>query len=160
MKGYSLSAIYGFGSASDPSVRCAYPGGGEPASAGPTYTQLVVKTGGARAKICDGSGAWTTFFDAVATAVETTSRVACDLAIPEPTSGGTIDPASVNVSVGGIVPRVSGVAACGSGAGWYYDDPASPAKVILCPVTCDAAQAKGGVIPKTDIVFGCKTAVR
>ncbi|HVU03932.1 MAG TPA: VWA domain-containing protein [Polyangiaceae bacterium] len=68
----------------------------------------------------------------------------CDLPLPSPPSGQAIDPTKVNVVLGADathpgeenVPRVSNVAECISGGGWYYDDPVSPTKIDLCPATC------------------------
>lgn len=160
--GYTLSAIYGWGSTTDPTARCSFPGGGQPAASGAVYTQLVAKTGGARARICDGASAWGPFFDAVATAVERSAKVACDLPIPTPASG-EVDPALVNVRVGDgtpLVPRVADGGACASGEGWYYDSPSAPTKVVLCPASCERAQAKAGATPKTELVFGCRSVIR
>jgi len=164
--GYVLNALYGWESPTVPSLRCTYPNGGQPAAPGEVYTDLVTKTGGVRAKICDGAGAWGPFFDGVAQAVVTMSRVACELAIPAP-DAGVLDPEAVNVQVSDgtspavVVPRVPGASACGAAAGWYYDDPKSPTKVLLCPASCDAAQSKGGAAPpKIDVLFGCQSVVR
>ncbi|AKV00627.1 hypothetical protein AKJ09_07290 [Labilithrix luteola] len=165
--GYTFDAIYGWGSATDPGVTCTYTGGTtKPASSGPTYTTLVTKTGGVRAKICDTATAWKPFFDAVAQSVVSTSRVACELDIPAP-DGGTLDPNSVNVRMddgtGAPVtpPRVSSAADCASADGWYYDDPAAPKKVLLCPTSCENAQSKGGQnAPKVEVLFGCVSIVR
>jgi hypothetical protein len=81
---YLFDGIYGWGSDVDPSVKCTFPDQTQPASAGVTYTTLVNKTGGVRAKICEGNAAWTTFFDAVAEAVLESSKPACEVAIPMP----------------------------------------------------------------------------
>lgn len=159
MAGYSLSAIYGWGSPTDPSVKCVYPDGSEPSSAGATYTTLVSKTGGARARICDGHDGWTTFFDAVASAVEKHSRTTCSVDVPT-TSSGALDPDSVNVRAGGRVPSVAGPSACAGGPGWHFDDATAPKKVILCPATCESTQPDGGSPPATEVMFGCKTVHR
>ena len=59
------------------------------------------------------------------------------------------------------VPRVSGEPACAGLDGWYYDMPAAPTKVILCPKSCEATQSHGGTkVPKIDVLFGCQTVVR
>ncbi len=165
-EGYVFSGIYGWGSATVPALRCTYPDGSEPAASGETYTELVTKTGGVRAKICDGSAAWGPFFDSVAEAVVTTSRVACELTIPQP-DGGVLDPQAVNVRVSNgtgapvVVPRVASQGACGGTAGWYYDDPKTPSKVLLCPASCEGAQSDGGVEPpKVEVLFGCESVVR
>jgi hypothetical protein len=166
-KGYSFSAIYGFGSTADPSFRCTYSDGTKPAASGSEYTTLVQKTGGARAQICSGSAAWGPFFDDVATAVQATARVACELPIPLP-DAGTLEPNLVNVRISDgtnpslTVPRVNDFAACGAGEGWYYDAPMAPTKVTLCPSSCESAQAKDAsfALPKVEVLFGCQTVVR
>ncbi len=164
--GYVFAGLYGWGSETDPTVKCAYTDGTFPPASGVTYTTLVKKTGGARAKICDGKAAWTPFFDAIATAVARSAKLACELAIPVPASG-TLDPNAVNVQITSgttstVVPKVSAAGACGTGVGWYYDNDTSPTKIILCPAACDAANAsvgldKGGRI---DVLFGCKTIIK
>lgn len=165
-KDYVFSGIYGWGSVNVPSTRCAYPDGAQPAASGEVYTTLVEKTGGVRAQICEGSAAWGPFFDSVAQAVLTTSRVACDLEIPKPDSG-VLDPEAVNVRVSDgigpavVVPRVADEAACGGTAGWYYDHATDPSKVLLCPISCEDAQSKGsGAPPKIEVLFGCQSVVR
>jgi hypothetical protein len=165
--GYSFSALYGWGSTADPSIRCTYPDNTKPPASGSEYTALIQKTGGARAQICAGSAAWGTFFDDVATAVVATSRVACDLPIPA-ADAGTLDPSLVNVRVTDgakpplTVPRVTDEAACVGLDGWYYDVPAAPARVLLCPRSCEGAQSKGvgAKLPKVEVLFGCQTVVR
>jgi hypothetical protein len=163
--GYIFSAIYGWGDAADPSVRCTYSDGTLSANSGLTYTTLVAKTKGVRAKICDGSPAWSPFFDAVAQAVYAGAKLNCELPIPTPPDG-TIDPTLINVALvsGGIstyVPGVANAAACGVAGGWYYDDPAMPQKVILCKASCDEAQASVGPDKpgKIEVLFGCETVI-
>lgn len=166
-KGYLFSALYGWGTTADPSIRCSFPDGSKPTASGSEYTALVQKTGGVRAQICDGSAAWAPFFDAVATAVVATARVACELPIPAP-DAGTVDPSLVNVRVTDgtnaplTVPKVNDEPACAGGEGWYYDAPTAPTKVFLCPKSCEAAQAKGTgtTLPKVEVLFGCATVVR
>jgi hypothetical protein len=162
-KDYLFGGIYGWGNAADPSVKCTFPDQTQPASSGPTYTTLVTKTGGVRAKLCDGAAAWQPFFDAVAQAVIASAKLSCELVIPPP-SMGTLDPAKVNVAIqdGGnqvYLPAVADAAACGPAGGWYYDDPVMPTKVTLCPVSCDAAQASvgPGKPGHIEVLFGCAT---
>lgn len=164
--GYVFSGIYGWGSDSDPSVKCTYPGGSQPPASGATYTQLVQQTGGVRAQLCAGSAAWGPFFDAVAQAVVQGSKLTCELALPTP-SQGTLDPAKVNVRVvtpSGVVTlfKVAGAAACDQNGGWYYDDDQNPTQVLLCPASCDQAQQAGAGGGQVDIqvLFGCETIVK
>lgn len=160
--GYLFAALYGWGSATDPTVKCKYTDGSSPPSAGPTYTTLVTKTTGPRAQICDGKAAWTPFFDAIATAVAKTAKLACELELPVPATG-TLDPSAVNVKIeGAVIPKVANAAACGSAVAWYYDNDAAPKKVILCPAACDKANASVGVDKpgKIEVLFGCKTVIK
>lgn len=162
--GYTFSALYGWDSETDPAVRCTYPGGARPPSSGPTYTTLVRRTGGARAKICDGAAAWGPFFDRVATAVETASRVSCELAIPPVPTGMVFEIARVNVEITtaamSVRPgKVSGVSACTASGGWYYDDERNPTRITLCPVSCEQAQSavRAGSTTAVRVLFGCQT---
>ncbi len=160
--GYVFSALYGYGSDTDPSVRCTYPGGSSPPSSGATYSALVARTGGVRARICDGPAAWGPFFDQVATAVERAARIDCAIDIPPPPGDMFFDPARVNVSLvsGGVASdlgKVAGPGACDARGGWHYDDEASPTQVVLCPASCDAAQPVAGEARTVDIRFGCQT---
>lgn len=164
--GYLFSGIYGWGSNVDPTIPCSYPDTTEPPSSGPTYTELVKKTGGVRAKICDGQAAWQPFFDAVAQAVVETSKLSCEMPIPAP-SMGSIDYGKVNVKLVAdnteeLLYYVEDSSKCPAEGGWHYDNPASPTKVILCSASCDAAQAsvgpgKEGAI---QVLFGCETVVK
>lgn len=164
--GYVFHGLYGWGSETDPNVKCQYPGGTTPPSSGPTYTTLVQKTGGVRAKICAGASAWGPFFDQVAKAVQQGSKPSCELALPTP-SQGTLDPGKVNVRItdsSGTTDlfKVGSASACDQSGGWYYDDPVEPTKVILCPSSCQAAE-KAGVTTgnvKIEVLFGCVTIVK
>lgn len=164
--GYIFSGIYGWDNENDPSVICTYPDMTQPADSGTTYTTLVQKTKGVRAKICDGSAAWGPFFDAVAQAVFASAKLNCELAIPTPPQG-TIDPKLVNVAivtnnVSTYLPGVADAAGCGVDGGWYYDDPMNPKKVILCKTSCDDAQTSigPGQTGKIEVLFGCETVIK
>lgn len=164
--GYIFSGIYGWGNENDPSVLCTFPDMTQPAASGTTYTTLVQKTKGVRAKICDGSAAWGPFFDAVAQAVYASAKLNCELAIPTPPQG-TIDPKLVNVAivsndVSTYLPGVPDAASCGAEGGWYYDDPINPTKVTLCKTSCDNAQTMigPGQTGKIEVLFGCETVIK
>jgi hypothetical protein len=85
----------------------------------------------------------------------------CQFAMPQ---GASIDPQKVNVehTPGGSSPQsigqVDGAASCSSVIdGWYYDDPALPASIVLCPQTCQMVQ--GDAAARIDIVVGCETVI-
>ncbi len=162
---YTFNAIYGWGDVTDPSVRCTYPNSSSPPSSGPTYTSLVLATGGVRAQLCDGTAAWGPFFDAVATAVEDTSRIDCTITIPEAPPNMTFQRDLINVWVDTgngpeLLGKVDDENACDATGGWYYDNEANPTAVILCPATCEALQAAPGETRSVDVQFGCTTIVR
>lgn len=161
--GYTFSAIYGWGSDTDPGARCTYPNGSQPPSPGPTYTTLIGRTHGVRARICDGAATWGPFFENVATAVVRASRISCDLAIPPVPEGQVLDAARINVVVSSMATRavvgnVRDRASCGATGGWYYDDNRAPTRVTLCPATCERTQqelAAGSA--RIEVQFGCQT---
>lgn len=166
-KGYIFSGIYGWGSTNNPATLCTYPNGTQPPDSGPVYTTLVQRTNGVRAKICEGSTAWGPFFDAVAQAVYSGAKLNCELAIPTPPDGSTIDPSLVNVAlvsngVSTTLPGVANVTVCGADGGWYYDNPTMPQKVTLCQSSCDEAQATvgPGMTGKIEVLFGCATVLK
>ena len=165
--GFLFSGIYGWGDANDPSVVCEYPDMSSPPNSGATYTTLVQQSGGVRAQLCDGAAAWSGFFNSVAQAVVESSEVDCVLAIPPPPEGEELAADKVNVKlVSGnnetLLPNVGDQAGCGAGQGWYYDDLAAPANVVLCPTSCDSAQDLAGPNQpgKVEVQFGCDTIVR
>ncbi len=158
----TFDAIYGWGSPTDAAIRCRYADGTQPPSSGPVYTTLVNSTMGVRAHICDGPTAWGPFFDSVASAVEHTARLSCDIAIPPPPAGTVLDPARINVWFNGatrsLVGKVADAAACGPTGGWYYDNDANPMRVLLCPASCTRAQTElRGAGHGVEVQFGCST---
>jgi len=88
---------------------------------------------------------------------------ACRYKLPVPPQGETLDTALVNVDFtpqGGGVERFPGVgsaADCAGQPGWYYDNPAAPNEIVLCPASCDRLSSVPGTV---DVLLGCKTAVR
>lgn len=86
------------------------------------------------------------------------SKLACEFAIPE---GDDLDTNHVNVcfTPGGgdeaTLGYVQDESACTSGAQWYFDDPANPSQIVLCPATCAAAQADEQA--QVEVVIGCFT---
>ncbi len=89
------------------------------------------------------------------------NTVSCSFVVPDQASNGdAIDPKQVNlvVTTGGnetTVPQVPDVGSCGSEPGWYYDDPANPSVITLCPEYCAQIQADDSAQVKLE--FGCAT---
>lgn len=148
-----IHGIYAFGNGSN---GCEGPFGSG-ADEGTVYTELVATTMGAAGVICEDD--WTTVFTEITTAVLAGSQVPCELEIPEPADGETLDTGKVNVtyeSGGGqkqTLPKVANEAACGADGGWYYDDNASPTKIILCEGICATVEAD--IDAKLSIEIGC-----
>jgi hypothetical protein len=83
--------------------------------------------------------------------------ISCELDIPAPPVGKRLDPDKVRVQLtpGGQAPtELPYDANCAAGAGWHYDDPAAPKRILLCDATCSSA--KVDTMGKLDVVFGCE----
>lgn len=81
------------------------------------------------------------------------SALSCDVAIPAPPSGETLDLDKVNVS---FTPKGGTKSALGydpdcKADGWRFDNPTTPTKIALC--TCDAT--KKDPDSKIEVEFGC-----
>ncbi|WP_104977672.1 vWA domain-containing protein [Sorangium cellulosum] len=91
------------------------------------------------------------------------SALPCELLLPEPPAGATLDQDRVAVrftsgASGPLeIPRAADAADCGAGPGWYYDSEQVPEKIILCPTSCRAVQ--GDAQAKLDVLFGCAPAL-
>jgi hypothetical protein len=93
------------------------------------------------------------------------AALSCEYIIPETQgnedAGEPFDPLKVNVvyTPGGgqptTIPQADNEADCGSADGWYYDDPNTPTKIILCPHTCNDVQADQEAV--VSLAFGCPT---
>jgi len=91
---------------------------------------------------------------------EIRGSVECSLLMPEVPDGETADFDTTNVNFtpdGGTevpFPRAANEAACVPGQhGYYFDDPANPTMVHLCPFSCDFIKNNTGQV---DIVLGCE----
>jgi hypothetical protein len=156
---YNVHAIYAYGNGM--SNGCTGPfGSGE--TEGTVYTTLVADSGGARGVICEDD--WTAVLTDIEAAVVSGSQLSCELAVPTPTDGQTLDPMKVNVTyqAGGAgaavtLSQVPDAAACTPAGGWYYDNNAAPTTITLCPATCTSVEADpdGNVT----VQLGCETQV-
>ena len=130
------------------------------AGIGSDYITLSMNTGGVASDLCNQD--FQAVFDVLATEVVGGSALSCEFEIPPPPDGMEFDPDQVNLEfddgMGGILPigRVDSPADCPNVVdGWYYDDPAAPTMIVMCPQTCDKIQlSENGAI---NIAFGCAT---
>ena len=56
-----------------------------------------------------------------------------------------------------VLGQVANAAACGANGGWYYDNPATPTKILLCPASCTKVTSYSDAT--LNIVLGCATIV-
>jgi hypothetical protein len=128
------------------------------AAEGTVYKQLVQQTGGVIGDLCDQD--FDAVFQDMATQIIASTPLGCEYDIPPPPMMMMIDPNKVNVIYTSnnmnpqTIPNVPDAASCANG-GWYYDNPANPTKVILCPTTC--ATVSGDPLAKIEVAFGCDT---
>jgi hypothetical protein len=123
------------------------------AQAGGTTQAFVLDTGGDVAKA---------FSDALA-AIHG-QAASCDFKVPTTTDKGTIDLGKVNVNLtekggtAGTIPQtIDGtVGSCGDQAAWYYDNPAAPTLLKMCPKACDSLHNGGRVA----VELGCRLTVK
>jgi Mg-chelatase subunit ChlD len=90
--------------------------------------------------------------------------LSCEYVIPAPPSDEPLefDKVAVKHMIGGTdeteIPRAESLADCGSSAGWYYDDPQNPTKILLCPASCTDVQID--TLGSVDVHFGCKPEIK
>jgi hypothetical protein len=119
-----------------------------------TALQYISQEGGTGQPVFVTDAATTS--DAIKMAFKRLTRtsLACSYKIPPGNDGGFTDPGLVNVDVrpAGMpdkrLPLFTSADRCGDG--WYYDNPARPQNILLCPTTC--ANLFNGEIR---IVIGC-----
>lgn len=95
-------------------------------------------------------------------AIRADAVIPCDLQIPDPPAGETLNPMQVNLGIcdaqGTLqtTPFVQDEGGCDGSPGWYYDDPNSPEMIHLCEVTCETVSVPGATLFYT---IGCDTVV-
>lgn len=156
--GFKVHGIYAYGSGNNGCTGTF----GSGAADGTVYTTLITQTMGARGVICTGD--WTQVFMDIQQAVVSGAQVSCDLTIPAPPMGETLDPTKVNVKyqMGGVapgmtLPQVPLASDCTATGGWYYDDNTMPTTITFCPATCTSVQ--GDPAANVKVEFGCSTQI-
>jgi hypothetical protein len=125
---------------------------GDAEAQGSTYMDLSTRTGGVAASICDPD--WNAIFDDIARTVVSGATLACEFEIPPAPFGEILfDAVRVEfIETSGTrtaLTQVANAAACTSDSQWYYDDPAAPTRVLLCPAAC--GEREGAI----EIFFDC-----
>lgn len=108
------------------------------AAAGGTKQAFLVNGGNVSAKVLDALNA-----------IRAAAQVPCEMTIPDPPSGKSLDLTKVNVVATTIrcesqtILYRDSAASCDATGGWYFDDPKAPHKVILCKKSCDDVSVPG-----------------
>jgi hypothetical protein len=124
---------------------------------GRQYYALADATGGQKISICISD--WSQVFGPLQKAVIESAPLPCDYAIPAPPPGESLDPNRVNLDFSApsapkkTFPRAPAQSACADQVAWFYDDPAAPTQIRMCPAGCQAISG-GGTI---EIKLGCET---
>ncbi|HVU04181.1 MAG TPA: vWA domain-containing protein [Polyangiaceae bacterium] len=153
-----IAAIAQAGFDTEPKVR-TFVVGFNLGQAGENLKQIA-KAGGTDAPfLIDGGDIGTVFVNAMLSITD--KPLQCSFDTPKPPPGQTLDVNLVDVrfqpSIPGSqqeqIPKLNNQGDCelNQGQGWYYDSPAAPKQIIVCPDTCSRFAA--GVL---DIVEGCK----
>lgn len=132
---------------------------------GATFANLnqIAQAGGSPSAFDVGSG--TGQQEQLLAALESVrlGAIGCEFVLPLPAPDqGVLDLESVSVVLKpgkndpeATMRKVANLAACGTTTGgFYYDDPARPSRVVLCPASCEDVRA-GGVDASVKLVFGC-----
>lgn len=91
------------------------------------------------------------------------AAIPCELALPEPPPGDVLALNAVNLAYSSEECAVTPFAAvrsagdCADEDGWYYDDPAAPQRILLCPTSCERVSGPGGNLFYS---VGCETRIR
>jgi hypothetical protein len=124
------------------------------AASGLTSLQYISQAGGTGNPVSVTDAATTAELIKTAFKRLTRTSLACSYRIPLGGEGGRTDPGMINVDVrpaGGSerrLPLFASADRCGDG--WYYDNPARPENIMICPMTC-AGLFNGEI----RIVVGC-----
>lgn len=112
--------------------------------------QIAVAGGTDHAYLVSGGDVSQQVVDAL-NKIRSAAQIPCELHLPAPPAGQTLDPTRVNIVYttsacdAQTIYYEDSVAACDAAkGGWYFDDPAAPQKVHLCPKTCDDVSIPGG----------------
>jgi hypothetical protein len=82
------------------------------------------------------------------------AAVPCTFPVPPPGAGNVIDPSTMTVTLAGTgIPRVLSPGACGTGAGYFYDNGAQ--RLLLCPTTCTAARSD--IDAAIQLTYSCRS---
>jgi hypothetical protein len=124
-------------------------------NAGLEYQNLSVLTGGIVESVCKTD--YSSILQNLARGI--TNKLTCELDLRGP-DGQPIDPEKVAVRFtpegeeGWLLDQVGEASKCDEVIdGWHYDDPDQPARIILCPETCQALNTD--ITGALEVLTGC-----
>lgn len=122
------------------------------------FANQVAAAGGTDAAILVGASDVKGEFEAALAKVRG-EALPCEYLLPDEVTAGTYDTSHVNVlyTPGAGNPAVLPQDQACAGAGWKYDDPGKPTKILLCPASCSVVKKDG--TGKVDVLLGCKTEI-
>lgn len=129
----------------------------------PDLDAVAAAGGTNQALIVDGSGNAEQQFVAKMNEIRGNAQVPCAFQIPPPPAGEQFDRNLVNVEFTDangaptIVYAVPDANGCNpaTGGGWYFDNPADPKTLLLCPSTCGTVTTTVGISVK--VALGCQS---
>jgi len=122
--------------------------------ANPTLMNLIASKGGTNTGFFIAPGANVEYELLAALIQAKGNTVACDFVVPD---GGVYDPSAAKITITNtagmstLLNNVGSLAQCGTG--WYYDNPAAPTQIKLCPTTCTSVLNDSGT--KVGVDLGC-----
>jgi hypothetical protein len=118
------------------------------------YQKLSQMTGGLMDEVCKTD--YSSVLDNIAKGI--VDRLGCELGYP---GAAATDPSKVVVrytpsgAPAANLTQVTDASKCAQVKdGWYYDDPSTPSKIVLCPSMCGSANASPGT--KIEALVGCQ----
>jgi hypothetical protein len=123
-----------------------------------SFANLVAQSGGSDAAILVGTTNVEQEFRNALAKVRG-DLLPCEYAIPVEVLNGDVQITEVNVKIGleGAEPEIVPQNPDCDGPGWYYDNPATPTQILLCPATCDAVSTDPNATIR--VALGCATVV-
>lgn len=124
--------------------------------------QIAVAGGTGGAYLVEGGDVSGQVLDAL-NRIRGDAAIPCELSLPTPPEGQVLSYDQVNLEYESsqcestLFYSVQSAAECGAEDGWYYDDPASPQSIRLCPQSCDRVSGPGGRLVYS---VGCATQFR
>ncbi len=151
----SIANLAAAGVAGNPKVLTFVIGVGSSLS---SLNAIAAGGGTKQAFVVDQGGNVVAQFEAALKAIQG-QAIGCAYAIPQPTGGQLLDLTKLNVQVTlagvqTILTYGTSQATCDPvNGGWYFDDPTTPTKILLCPATCNAITGKADAL--VDVLLGC-----